>query len=359
MEGRSLKISWNLWLNFPDNNPKIITMENNTRMPLLEFLPVSIFGAVMGLSGLSLAWRLADKLWHLNLLLSEFIGAAAILLFLSLLVAFSIKFRNNPEVFIKETEHPVSVSFYGTIIISLLLIPGLLLPYLPALANIIWITGAVLMLIFAWYVLRKWLDHQQLPENAMPAWVLPIVGTLDVPIVGSHLHIYGIHEICMVFYGIGLIFSIIMLTIIISRLMFQVPLPAPMQPTLLILTGPFALAFTGYESLTGTLDIFATVIFYFNLFLLALLASKIILLPKACPFFVSWWSVSFPLAAVTISALHYAEHRPGMVHQFIAGFLLLSSTLVMSFLAAQTLYRIFKGTFAPVITPVIPPTQRS
>jgi len=326
-------------------------MENNTQMPLLEFLPVSIFGAVMGLSGLSFAWRLAAKLWPMNFNASEGIGAIAILLFLVLLVSFMMKFRRYPLLLSKELAHPVGVSFYGTFIISLVLIPGLLLPYFPGLATVIWCIAAVAMLLFAWFVLRKWLDHQQLPENAMPVWVIPIVGTLDVPIVGIHLPVYGIHEICMVFYGIGLIFAFILLILIFSRLLFQVPVPQAVQPTLLVLASPLALAFTGYENLTGVQDLFATVLFYFNLFLLALLASKIMLLPKVCPFYVSWWSVSFPLSAVTIAAFLYAEHRPGIVHQVIAGLLLATTTAVIIFLGIQTLYRIFKGTFSSLTIP--------
>lgn len=321
-------------------------MENDVRIPLLEFLPVSIFGAVMGLSGLSFAWRLANNLWHLNFKIGEFIGGLAILLFLILSVAFIVKFKQHPSVLTKELNHPVFVSFFATVIISLLLIPGILLPYLPRLATVIWIVGAFSMLLFAWYVLRKWIDNQQPPENALPVWILPIVGTLDVPIVGIHLPIYGIHEICTVFFGIGLVFAVILLVIIVSRLMFQSPLPPAMQPTLLILTGPFALAFSGYESLTGNQDFFASIIFYFNLFLFALLASKIMMLPKTCPFFVSWWSVSFPLAAITISTLHYAEHRAEMIHQLIAGVFLFIATAVILFIGLQTIYRISKGTFA-------------
>ena len=190
------------------------------------------------------------------------------------------------------------------------------------------------------------MDSQQLPESAMPAWAIPILGTLDVPIFGTQMPIDRAHEICMVFYGIGLVFGIILLVIIISRLLFQAPLPAAMQPTLLILTAPFALAFSGYENLTGGQDIFASIMFYFNLFLLVLFSSKIMLLPKTCPFFVSWWSVGFPLAAVTISALRYAEHSPGPVHQIIAAALLITTSFIIVFLTVQTLYRISNGTFA-------------
>jgi tellurite resistance protein len=322
-------------------------MNYNKRVALLEFLPISIFGAVMGLSGLSFAWRLANHLWQLNFAISEFIGALAILLFVVLSAVFVIKFQKNPEQLKKEINHPVSVSLYGMIIISILLIPGLLLPFFPDLAIAIWVIGAVSMLLFAWFVLRMWLDHQQLPENAMPVWVIPIVGTLDVPIVGSHLPIAGIHETCMIFFGIGLVFAFILLTMILSRLMFQAQLAVSVQPTLLILTSPLALAFTGYVSLTGTQDTFSTAIFYFNIFLFGLVASKIIMLPKTCPFFVSWWSVSFPMAAVSISALHYAEGHPGMFQLILAGALLLITTLIVIYLIAQTLYRIFTGTFAP------------
>ena len=328
-------------------------MENNNRIALLQFLPVSIFGAVMGLSGLSFAWRLANHIWQCDFVVSEIIGAAAILLFIVLSVAFIIKFQKDPSQLKKEINHPVSVSLYATIIISVLLIPGLLLPFFPVLAMVIWVIGAISMLLFAWFVLRMWLDHQQLPENAMPVWVIPIVGTLDVPIVGSHLPIAGVHEICMVFFGIGLVFAFILLTMILSRLMFQPQLPAAMQPTLLILTSPLALAFTGYISLTGVQDTFSTVIFYFNIFLFALIASKIIMLPKTCPFFVSWWSVSFPMAAVTISALHYAEGHPGAFQLILAGALLLTTSLVIIYLTSQTLYRILRGTFAtPAATPI-------
>lgn len=321
-------------------------MENNNRISLLEFLPVSIFGAVMGLSGLSFAWRLANHIWQRDFVVSEIIGVLAIVSFIVLTIAFVIKFRMNPSQLKKEINHPVSVSLYGTIIISLLLIPGLLLPFFSGVAIVIWLIGAMCMLLFAWFVLRMWLDHQQLPENAMPVWVIPIVGTLDVPIVGSHLLIAGIHEICMVFFGIGIVFAFILLTMILSRLMFQPQLPAAMQPTLLILTSPLALAFTGYISLTGVQDTFSTVIFYFNIFLFAMLASKIIMLPKSCPFFVSWWSVSFPMAAVTISALHYAEGHPGVFQLIMAGALLMATSLIIIYLISQTLYRIFRGTFA-------------
>jgi tellurite resistance protein len=324
----------------------------NKSLGFFEFLPVSLFGSVLGLSGLCFSWRVACKLWHLNEMIGELIGMIAVLNFIVLTTAYLIKCRRYPAIVRQEFENPVSVSFFATFVVSMLLIPGILLPYFPVFSIVMWSLAAILMFIFAWYVLRKWIDSQQLPENAVPAWVLPIVGTLDVPIVGTRLHLPGIREVCLLFFAIGIIFALVLMTIIISRLLFQGPLPEGIQPTLLILIAPFALAFISYEGLTGKQDILSSAFFYFDLFLLLLFGSKIAYLPVSCPFKLTWWSVSFPLTAITISAFHYDQHSPDLIHGLLAGLLLIVSSLTILFLLIQSVTRIVKGTFNSLSMPV-------
>ena len=319
----------------------------SSRPSFLQFLPVSLFGGIMGLCGLSFAWRIAHEIWQTPVIISEISGLMAVLAFIILTVTYLLKCTRYMPLVKTEFNHPTSICFFATFIISLLLLPGVLLHYSPQLALGLWCIGAILMFLFAWLVLKKWLDHQQDPGNASPAWVLPVVGTLDVPIIGNHFSFPGSREICLLFFGIGLLFAVILLVIIISRLFFQPPLPEPVQPTLLILTGPFALAFTSYIGLSGTQDITAAVFLYFNLFLLLLLASKILLIPKSCPFRVSWWSVSFPLAATTIATLNYTRHTMAIGHQLVAGLLLTVTTFVIGYLLILTITKIIKGTFVP------------
>jgi tellurite resistance protein len=213
------------------------------------------------------------------------------------------------------------------------------------LADVIWLLGVMITLLFAWFVLRKWMDEQQPWENAMPVWVLPVAGTLNVPIVGNSLRFPGAHEICLMFFGIGIIFIIILMAIIFSRLFFAAPLPAALQPSLLILVAPLALAFSGYEGLIRGQDLTASAFFYFTLFLLLLFGSKIFLLPKTCPFNVSWWSVSFPLGSVSIACVRYSQKRPDAVHQVLAMFLILVTTLVILYLLGQTIWQISSRRF--------------
>ncbi|WP_082491569.1 SLAC1 anion channel family protein [Pedobacter sp. Leaf194] len=311
----------------------------------LEFLPVSLFGGIMGLCGLTFSWRLAEKAWHINTFCSEVIGMLALSCFIALSIAYILKIMKYPSLVFSELKHPVQACFFATMIVSLLLIPGVLFLYLPVISKILWLVGAILIFFFAIFILRKWLDNQQTLQSAVPVWILPVVGTLDVPIVGLHLGIPEAKEICTMFFGIGLIFSIILMVIVLSRLLFQAQLSKDIQPTLLILTAPFALAYTCYIQIQGKGDLASATMFYFNLFLFLILSGKILLLPKTCPFKVSWWSVSFPLTAVTVTCFNYASTSVFFLHRLISIILLAITTLIIIYLFIQTVYRIITGTF--------------
>lgn len=295
---------------------------------------------LMAMTGLSFSWEWAGKLFAVPPVVAILFGGLAIVLFAVLTVAYLLKWMKYPALVKTEFDHPVSISFFGTFIISLLLLPGLILPYSTNLAVCTWCVSAVLMFVFTLFVLRKWLDHQQEAGSAMPAWIIPVVGTLDVPVVGYRLPITGIHEICIAFFSIGLIFTLILMPIIISRLLFQPALPETLQPTLLILIGPFALTFSVYESLTGVQDLVASIFFYFDLFLLLLLGSKILLLGRCCPFRVTWWAVGFPLVAITIASFRFALQKSNPVFRIIPGTLLAVSTATILYLLAQSIYRL-------------------
>ena len=317
----------------------------------IEFMPVSLFGGVMGLTGLCFAWRVADKIWHIGSLTGEIIGYVAILTFILLTIAYFVKWIRYPALIESEFRNSVSIAFFSTISISVLLIPGILLPYAPVLAAVIWLSGVIMTFFFAWFVLRKWMSEQQPRENAVPAWVLPITGSLNVPIVGNSFSFPGAHELCLMFFGIGIIFIIIMMTIIFSRFFFDAPLAVPLQPSLMILAAPFALAFNGYEGLVGGQDIPASAFFYFSLFMLLLFGSKVWLLPRCCPFKVSWWSVSFPLASVSAACLRYSQNQPDVVHRSLAALLIIVATLVILYLLVQSITQIWGRRFMPHIPP--------
>lgn len=320
-------------------------MENKS---FFEFMPVSFFGAVMGLTALCFVWRLVDKIWEVGALVGEVIGFTAIAVFVLLTAAYIIKWVRYPALVGREFNNSVTVGFFSTVSISILLIPGILVSYSPMAADVIWLAGVLITLVSAWFVLRKWTAERQSRENAVPAWVLPITGTLNVPIAGNSLTFRGAHEICIMFFGIGIIFIIVMMAIIFSRLFFEEPLSEALRPSLMILVAPFALAFNGYEGLTRGQDLMAGCFFYFCLFLLLLFGSKVVLLPRSCPFQISWWSVSFPLGSVSIACLRYLQFEPDLGHRMLAVFMTVLTTGVILYLLIQTVYYIWSRRYVPL-----------
>ncbi len=53
--------------------------------PMLDYLPVGLFGSVMGLAGLSVAWRLAQCAYGTPGWIATVIAALAVLAFVALL----------------------------------------------------------------------------------------------------------------------------------------------------------------------------------------------------------------------------------------------------------------------------------
>jgi tellurite resistance protein len=128
--------------------------------------------------------------------------------------------------------------------------------------------------------------------------------------------------------------------VVFSRLIFQSALPEALQPTLLFMVAPFAIIFTDYELLSGSQDMFASVLFYATLFILFIFGTNVLLIPKCCPFRVGWWAVSFPLVAVTIATFRYAGHKHSSLFQWIPLALLIISTATIFYLLIQTVFRI-------------------
>jgi tellurite resistance protein len=314
----------------------------------LSHLPVSLFGAVMSLCGLCMAWRIAGVAYDLPVLISETIGGAAVLTFLVLCAAYGMKLIRAPAAVKAEFMHPVAANFFGTFIISLLLLPAVLLPYARPLAEVLWALGALLMVLFAWWMVTRWMSVRQKFAQATPAWIVPVVGTLDIPIVGNLLGWPGLHEVALFSLAVGLFFTIPLFTLIFARLLFEEPMPGAQRPSLLILMAPFAVGFSAYVGTVRQIDLFASGLFYLALFMLAVLLPKLLDLPGTCPFRVSWWAAGFPMSAISIAALNYASYLgPGFVH-ILALMLLGFTTLLVLGLAWRTLRGIAQGELATI-----------
>ena len=310
---------------------------------MLDYLPVGLFGSVMGLTGLSVAWKLAYLRYGIPEWISLAIAALAVLAFVLMSIGYGLKSVTAFPIVQAEFRHPIAGNLFGTILISLLLLPIILAPFAIRLAQILWVVGAAGMMCFAWFIVSRWMSDRQQVAHATPAWIIPVVGMLDVPLAVPSLGLPPMHGLMVLSVAVGLFFGVPVFTLIFSRLLFEPPLPDALKPTLLILIVPFAVGYSAYTVTAGQTDLFAEALYMLTLFMLAVLLGQLRNLPLCCPFRVSWWAVSFPLAACSIAALRFASARPGVITDTIAVALLALATLVIAGLVGRTMWGLLRG----------------
>ena len=299
----------------------------------LAHFPVSFFSMVMGVSGLAIAWQKA----HLALGVSEWvwrlIAAFGTAVFAGLLLIYGVKIVRHFPAVAAEWKHPVRVSFFPTISISLLLLAVVWLPQFRAVAFFTWVLGAALHLVFTITILSSWMYHTHYDiKHANPAWFIPVVGNFFVPIAAVQ---FGLNEIGWFFFSIGLVFWGVLMTIVLYRIFFHDPIPTRLLPTLFILIAPPSVGFIAYSGLVPVIDVPARVLFYTGLFMTLLLGSNTLRFINA-GFFLSAWAYSFPLAAITIACFLMAKQTGLVFFKGLATGLLVILTMVVIVLIVKT-----------------------
>lgn len=299
----------------------------------LTHFPISFFSMIMGLAGLTIAWQKAQHVFDVNLLIDSVLLIVTVAAFIVLSVIYATKYVVSRQDVLSEFHNPIKLHFFPTISISLLLISVAFLKIDPAISLPVWIAGSTIHLMFTLYTVNAWIHHEHFEvQHVNPAWFIPAVGNVIVPIAGVQL---GYVDISWFFFSIGMLFWIILLTIIFNRVMFHNPMPEKMMPTLFILIAPPAVGFIAYLNLTGELDAFARVLYFAGLFLTLLMLMQIKRFARL-QFFLSWWAYSFPLAAITIASLHMYELTQKPAYQYIGVALLALVTAVVLFLLYRT-----------------------
>lgn len=304
----------------------------------LANFPVAFFASVMGLSGLTLAWMKAGHVLALgDSPLPPALALLSAVAFAVLLGVYAAKIVLRGAQVAEEYHHPVRLHFLPTISISILLLSIVALGVWPSAAAPLFFVGAPLHLAMTLLVLNSWFsrDHFQ-TAHLSPAWFIPIVGNVLVPLSGVPL---GYVELSWFFFAIGIVFWLVLFAIIINRVLFHNPLPERLAPTLFILIAPPAVGFLSYVKLTGGVDAAARILYYFALFMTLFLLTQGPRLLRA-RFYLSWWAYSFPLAAITVASLTMYEKIGGATFHAVSVGLLTLATIVVSGLFARTLLAI-------------------
>ena len=315
-----------------------------------EYLPVALFGAVMGLTGLSIAWGLAHRRFAAPEWIGEAIAVLAAMAFVAVALGYAIKASTAMAKVKEEFDHPIAVNTFATAWVSLLLLPIVLAPFALTLARVLWVIGAIGITSLSLYIVGRWISRPHQTGHATPAWILPVVGMLDLPLAVPFLSLPYASELMLTGFAVGTFFAIPLFTIVFARLVFDAPLPTALEPSLLMLVAPFAVDTSTYLATTGQFDLFASSLYVLTVFMLAVLVARLRHLGSCCPFRVAWWAVSFPLAACAIAALKFAVAKPGWATDTIAVVLLALATIIILWLFWRTLRGILQGELRTLVS---------
>lgn len=310
---------------------------SNSELNRLQHFPVNFLAVLLGLLGFSLTLQKAEHALNLSLSLYGPFLYLTMSLFVAFLLIYLAKWIRFPEEVRKEFNHPIKINFYP-ILAKLFLILGIIfLSINMELSKYFWIIGALLQLFFSVIILSIWIRQTKFEVHHLnPAWFIPIVGNVLVPIAGSQ---HGFMEISWFFFSVGVVMWITLFIIVFNRIIFHNPIPDRLVPTFFILFAPPSIAFISYVNLTGSLDTFARILYYVSFFLVIIVFSQFRLYSKI-QFYISWWAYTFPTVAFTVATMLIYHKTDYTFFLLLAYCMLIILTLIMVYVTYRTIQAI-------------------
>ncbi len=296
--------------------------------PRIAYFPISLFASVMGIGGLAVAWRRAADNFSVSVVVGQTLGWVALAVFVLVFASYATKLARAPRAVMEEVSHPMKMAFVPTFSIALLVLPAALMPEHPRLAEAMWWTGMVAQGILTLLVVRAWIGSPKMrTEHIHPGWFIPPVGNIVVPLAGVS---FAPSELTWFFFGVGIVYWIALMPLVLGRLIAAEPLPARLLPTLAVMISPPAVGSIAWVKLGGTWgDPVSTILLSVAVFQAILLLAQIPELAKA-PMGPSNWAYTFPLAALTAALLADAAATGcGVCTWLGVGFLALTSAVVL------------------------------
>ena len=313
----------------------------SARSPIIARLPVSFFTITMGMAGFTMALRAGETALGLTAVMSWVAYGVTLVLFAIITTLYALKALTQFKMVQHEWCEPDRLALFPAFSITMILLAAATLPLSEPLAHMIWLGAVPVQLIVTLAVVSGWIGHRSFKTNHIsPAWFVPAVGNGLVPIAGVPL---GHIDLSWFFMSVAITFWGVLLAMVMNRLIFHDPLERRLQPTLVILIAPPAVAFLGWVQLAGEIDAMARILLnasYFFVLVVALHLPRIVRLE----FTMSFWALSFPFAAITSASFAYARLTGSAIHNLFGLILLAVLCAIITSLLWRTAKALHNGT---------------
>ena len=305
----------------------------------IRFFPITAYAIVMGLSGLTIVF---SKFYHMQWLPKIFYDVLLFFtfgLFLFITFSYGRKAINHFDEVKKDFKHRIRINFFSAISISFLLMSIAFYAYWPFLSMLLWWFGMILHTYLMLHTIRFWIQHNFEIHTFNPAWFIPVVGNIIIPVIGVDMMPKAFS---FIYFAIGFFFWIVLFVIFLNRVIFHDQLPQKFMPTLFILIAPPAVGFIAYMRIAQSWDNFAVFMLVLAYFFVALLIFLYRNFYKI-KFFISWWAFTFPLDAITIASVVAYQVSGQEIYKWLAFISLALAVGFIAFVSWKTILKIKQG----------------
>lgn len=302
----------------------------------LQYFPITAFSIIMGLSGLTIVF---GKFYHMQWMPKLFYDGLlffTLALFLFFLITYGRKAIKYPDEVKADFKHRIRINFFSAISISFLLLSIAFMTYWPFLSLVFWWVGVILHTLLMLYTISFWVQHNFEIQFMNPAWFIPVVGNILVPVAGVE---YMPAAFSFLYFSVGFFFWLILFAIFLNRAIFHHQMPQKFMPTLFILIAPPAIGFIAYIRIAQSWDSFAV----FMLFIAYFFAALILFLYKSfykLQFFISWWAFTFPLMAITLASVVAYQVSTQSIYKYLSFVFITIAIITILFVAWKTIGKI-------------------
>jgi tellurite resistance protein len=309
-------------------------------------VPPSLFGIVLGIAGLTQAWRAAVPLLGTPQAIPDALSimdAAVWLVLVGLYVA------QGPRIIMADLRDPVLSPFVSASALTAMLLSA-------TLANAAFAAGRVLVIVFlaVTIALGGWLTGQWMtggiePDSVHTGYFLPTAaGGLIGANAAAQVHLHALAEAS---FGIGVICWVLLGSTILNRLFSRPALPSALVPTMAIELGVPAVAGSAYFAVAGrTVSLMACVLGGYAV-LMAVAQVRLIPVYRRLSFTPGAWTFVFSYAAAAAYAFEWLAIKkpPAATGYAIAAIALL--TAFVSWIAFRTVVLAVRGQLFPAWPP--------
>ena len=155
----------------------------------LEHFPITMFATVMGLSGLTLVSHKMTWLFGTDQTVFTILAYSALAIYLAILATYTVKSLKYPQAVLKDWNHPIKISFFPAMTISLLLLGTAFHPISERMSFFLWSTGCFFQFFLSLGVINSWINHAHYEVlHSTPACLSPLSGTSSCLSSVSNMH---------------------------------------------------------------------------------------------------------------------------------------------------------------------------